>query len=375
MNTKLRIVSLLLALVCLFSLFVGCSPTANYEWSLDELDSPADIHTELQKQYLLDEYTSVKSYAKGEEELSRPLPVRLLWSATPKTDKEPSVLSYTLEIAKSRDFTDAVLYQTTDTYFDVYNLFVGTTYFWRVSAELSGGAKITSHISTFSTVENAPRNLFVEGVTNVRDLGGWATENGGTVTQGLIYRTGRMNESGSDEVVIEITERGIMTLKNELGVKTEIDLRRTDTGEVGSITSSPLGEGVAYYSIPMKYNVDNLLLDNIEAIREIFLVLGDESNYPIVYHCNIGTDRTGLLSFLINGLAGVCEEDLYRDYLFSNFGDIGGSRSATHIQNTYVKTIKGYPGETLSEQIKYCLIANGVSKSAIETVIRMMTEN
>jgi protein tyrosine/serine phosphatase len=51
-------------------------------------------------------------------------------------------------------------------------------------------------------------------------------------------------------------------------------------------------------------------------------VLADESNYPIFFHCAIGTDRTGTLAYLINGLLGVPEEDLYYDYCFSNFGAI-----------------------------------------------------
>ena len=42
----------------------------------------------------------------------------------------------------------------------------------------------------------------------------------------------------------------------------------------------------------------------------------------LLLHCSIGTDRTGVICFLINALLGVSEEDLYKDYLFSMFGMI-----------------------------------------------------
>ena len=50
------------------------------------------------------------------------------------------------------------------------------------------------------------------------------------------------------------------------------------------------------------------------SIREIFRVLADEENYPIMFHCNAGADRTGTVAFLINGVLGVPYEDLTRDF-------------------------------------------------------------
>ena len=88
-------------------------------------------------------------------------------------------------------------------------------------------------------------------------------------------------------------------------------------------------------------------------------------------HCSIGTDRTGMLAFLINALLGVSEEDLYKDYLYSNFANIGGNRNPSTI-NTYIKTFKYYDGETLAEKAKNYLISVGVSEQDINTLIEMM---
>ena len=375
----LRALSVLFLSLCLlFSLF-ACTPepaaSASYTWSLTELEGDVEIHTDLQLQYLLDDYDSIGKYADGKRELSRPLPTRFTWSASPDTESEPAIVSYTLEIATESDFSDSVKYTTSEAYMDVYNLLIGTNYLWRVSATLADGQTVTSQSSAFSTASVGPRNLYIDGITNARDLGGWVTEDGYVTSQGKIFRAGRLNKSESSEVIIEITEDGILALRDTLGVKTEIDIRRTDNNEVGAITASPLGGGVRYYSLPMDWEVGNILTDNIDTVKQIFAVLGDESNYPLVFHCNIGTDRTGLLAFLINGLAGVPEEDLYRDYLFSNFGNIGGSRSLSGIQKSYVSTVKSYEGDSLSEQIQACLIDLGVEKSDIDTVIRVMTSD
>ncbi len=109
----------------------------------------------------------------------------------------------------------------------------------------------------------------------------------------------------------------------------------------------------------------------IAAILSFFEFIADENNYPIIFHCSIGTDRTGFFAFLVNGLLGVRQEDLYRDYLFSNFSNIGSRRTAGNI-SSYVNTIQTYQGSTLSERIENCLISIGVSKKHLDSVRKIM---
>ena len=89
--------------------------------------------------------------------------------------------------------------------------------------------------------------------------------------------------------------------------------------------------------------------ENIPSIRNVFEILADESNYPLVFHCSIGTDRTGFIAYLIGGLLGVGQEELEREFLFSNFGYIGGSRNLDYMK-AYVPAIDKYEGNTLSEK-------------------------
>lgn len=355
MTTGKKVFSTVCIVLCVLLLACACAPTVNCDWDLVVIDDSVSIHTEKQAEYLAGDYKAILSFANGKEELSHPNALRLDWSAS--YDGKFTRTHYVVEIKDDNEQFNTMYVTTTEPYADVYNLCIGTVYSWRVTAHFSNGKTSVSDWSTFYTQDVAPRNIYVDGITNVRDLGGWHTENG-RVRQGMIYRSGRMNVSEQPNVVIEITQNGIDVMRNVLGIKTEIDLRvpNAHNTETGGITSSPLGEDVNYVNCPLEWNTGNYLTNNLGSVRYFFELASNINNYPLVFHCNIGTDRTGLFAFLINGLLGVSEEDLYRDYLFSNFGDINNTRTLSSIQNNYLATINSYPGNTLSERIENCLI-------------------
>ena len=141
----------------------------------------------------------------------------------------------------------------------------------------------------------------------------------------------------------------------------------------GGITNSPLGDEINYFPFTMKSGGNYLTL-NKGRLKDVFAVLGNESNYPIVIHCSIGTDRTGVICFLVNGLLGVSEEDLYKDYLFSNFGNIYGVRTTSAIKD-YLKQINYASGDTLEEKFYNYLVNNGVNEEDLKTIIKIMKED
>lgn len=359
-----RFFSLSLALLLCLSFLAGCG-TTSVPPTPDPIRPVAvtdtDPHTELQNAYLADEVDSILDYARGKEELSRPRPVVLSWETG-----DLSAESYQVLLSTHADMTGAVEYTTEEKRLEVYNLLLGTTYYWCVK-----GGGVRSDISSFTTGTQAPRNLYVDGVTNVRDLGGWQTADGGRVKQGMLYRTGRLNESFAEEVTPEITPEGIAAFR-ALGIQTEIDLRRLTNGEYGQLEDSLIPDA-SLYAFPMEWD-GNILTLNPDAVAGVFSLLADEDNYPIIFHCNIGTDRTGLIAFLLGALLGVAEEDLYRDYLFSNFAAIGDGRSADGIKNSYVATIKAMPGDTLAEKARATLLSVGVTEKEIASIEDIMKE-
>ena len=189
-----------------------------------------------------------------------------------------------------------------------------TTYYWRVVTTLADGTELTTETKTIHTVAG-PRLIHAEGAENTRDLGGWLVSHDvvlsdGTVvyragertTQGLVYRSGRLET---------LTANGIQTIVNELGIKTEVDLR----------------ERSAAYDIVTPYGVNfvqrsdgKTCLDYTEFLKypdrakEALLVFANPDNYPILFNCYYGADRTGALAFVLGALQGVAVEDLVKDY-------------------------------------------------------------
>ena len=203
--------------------------------------------------------------------------------------------------------------------------------------------------------------------------------------QGMIYRSGRFNEDKANPVKVTVTSDGLYELKHHLRIKTEIDLRRSSTNEIGSLTSSPLGEDVNYYNLPMYYGGNNILTfkgtaskddyqyNNPAKIKEFFDILAVRDNYPIDFHCSIGKDRTGCMAYLIEGLLGFDQEIMYRDYMFTNYSQAGMCKLKDDIKDRYGKTLDSYEGETLQEKVyNYLNNVIGVSKENLDTIIDIL---
>ena len=335
---------------------------------LASLGNSVPIHTALQNAYFADPVAdNATNYAEGKDELSRPLPVVLTWDLDVESG-ENDLWYFVVRIWTKSDRSDVRSYIVgrNEREYRLYNVFVAQKYYWSVTAYNAEGVAAASDTATFKTESRAPRNLCIDGVKNARDLGGRKTEDGGCVRQGLLYRAGELNNSNGTPL---ITDAGIKTMRETFGIKTEIDLRASD--ETGGITKSFLGSDVSYYRKSISTSVTSL--SNRLLLIQIFNLLADESNYPIYYHCIIGTDRTGLVSWLVNGLCGVSEEDLWRDYLFSNFGGIGGTRKMSKIQDGYVKELKSAAGDTFSQKVyNYLKNSVGISSSKLDAVIRIM---
>lgn len=240
---------------------------------------------------------------------------------------------YTVYLSENQTFEDATVEKVFGytPMLDLYNLLPGTTYYWKVKGTYSGDE---SAVGTFTTEESKVRTIYVDGVSNARDLGGYETATG-EVKYGLVYRGGKLNGTTSGEA---ITEEGKSEMLDSLKIKTEIDLR--STGDDGGQTENAIGEGVNYIKIPLGQYANildyetwssldkseksgNFDANNKNAIKQIFELLADKDNYPIYFHCNAGADRTGTLALLINGLLGVDEQSLIKDYELTTISRYG----------------------------------------------------
>ncbi len=351
------------------------------------------------------------------------LPIRLAW-------KGDGSVRYTVYLADNENFDNATTYVISGLRkeINVYNLMPSTTYYWKVEGDKTGD---TSDASSFTTENVSVRLIYAEGTSNVRDLGGWSA-GVSSVNYGKIYRGNQLNGYGNwgDN---KLTEEGLKTFKDDLKVRTEIDLR-TQNKDDANQTTNYVDASYPYYKCTIGQYTDifetsvwnalpndgNTKPDSKEnkndarrlsyasgnavrnenamrlSLKTIFSVLADESNYPVFIHCNAGADRTGTVAFLINGLLGVGEEDLIRDFELTSFSKVSGLRYRSDItdgtfaeigvmKNDYdnfvafgalinaIKSNYGAEGKPLSYAVENFLTGYvGVSREEIESIKRIM---
>lgn len=272
-----------------------------------------------------------------------------------------SVRSAEVFVSENDDFDDPIVYYLAndETSVDVYNLKTGTQYYYRISLSLSNGTK-TSVEGSFKTAKT-PRVLSVDGVYNLRDIGGWKTLGGKTVKQGLLYRSTEID--GAVESGYAITPAGVSTMLNDLRIRTDMDLRSSSENKNGT---DALGTSVkhVYYNVQMYSGA--FKEEGKAAIRKVFSDLSDKNNYPILLHCTHGMDRTGTVCYLLEALLGVSEEDLMRDYQLSALyhGNLWGLNQ----MNEFIGQLKSYEGVTIQDKAESYLLSIGVSVGEIASI-------
>ena len=350
--------------------------------SVTTFDDTIEIHTPAQKEYLA--YTGdyktmpTSAYPDGNRLNSNPIQTKNADVDAVKTtitwdyEDHNEDVTYSISLATNPEFTDAYeIKGTNEKSIDVYNLFLGDNYY-RVNAYEGDGDPMPSGVYKLTVDSTYPRNLYVgQRMTNCRDMGGRTLPDGGKIKQGLLIRT-----SGSKfDYGTAIDDEGKRIMLEELKVKTEINLSDNNSYNC-NLTGTTVYDTFMDYKngTPSKHHFSR----NTENIKNVFSILAKPESYPVFYHCRIGTDRTGLIAILVNGLLGVPLNMIYQDYLFSNFGNIQNKRQIgkgdeDDITN-YMKEIEAVPGANFQEKVYNVLITIGVSKDTINKVMDNLIE-
>lgn len=170
------------------------------------------------------------------------------------------------------------------------------------------------------------RILVWDGCNNVRDLGGLRTAGGRTTLKQAIVRgdsPSRLTEAGwaalhahGIRTIITLRTHGIVEPELDfsspypdiLTVQAEIeDLRDTEFVEKwvnNNLWGTPLYFGDALRRWPERH-------------AAVVSAVGRAQPGGVLFHCIRGYDRTGIISLLLLGLAGVIPEDIAADYELS----------------------------------------------------------
>jgi protein-tyrosine phosphatase len=180
------------------------------------------------------------------------------------------------------------------------------------------------------------RVIHLKGTSNTRDIGGYQTSDLRTLRQGQIIRS---------ENLSRLTASDFQKLE-EIGVKTVIDLR-TDREHDKAPTVWQGDNPPRFFHFPVgdaqndwfkaqrkmfaknRFTEKQALEHMVEGYRMIAedgppsyqklmgLVL-DQSNWPILIHCNAGKDRAGVATTLILEALGVDRETIMEEFLLTN---------------------------------------------------------
>ena len=217
----------------------------------------------------------------------------------------------------------------------------------------------------------------VDGMRNVRDIGGWNGLATGRAFRGSEpdcrpreFQAARKKPFHD----LNVTEDGLKTMHEVLKIKTDLDLRaESECPHPGKsalgvrLVRVPLGAYMAAFSQTNQY---------AQAIR----VFADPANYPVYFHCWGGADRTGTLAFLLEGLCGASETDLSIDYELTSFAGVFGVRRRDGTKSfsfpAFVARLKSYPGKTLAEQIAaYMQTTLGITPDEIAAIRRNLRQD
>lgn len=268
------------------------------------------------------------------------------------------IVSVTVEVAESLDFANSRFFTSDQEMreIQVYYLKTGTQYYYRVGVTLSDRTT-TYAIGSFQT-ETSPRILGIEGVVNVRDVGGWKTADGKTIRQGLLYRGSELD--GAVNPAFKLTNDGQGTMLTILGIRTDLDLRSPDENMLGT---DALGANVKHIYYGVGGYTDIFDPAGKEAVRSVFSDLANPDHYPVYMHCTYGADRTGTMCYLLALLLGVSEEDALRDYELSA---LYYSWADSDAMNALISALQELPGDNMKQKVEGYMLSIGLTEFEID---------
>jgi len=226
-----------------------------------------------------------------------------------------------------------------------------------------------SYTGQFKTAEGT-RYIYMPGVYNTRDIGGYKTLDGKTVKQGMIIRGTEID--GLVEPTYYLEEYAVKSVMEDFGFVCDFDLRAE--GIYYGNYESRLGKNVkhSFYTSPQYGGIFNVAYKN--SLKKIFTELAVKENYPMYLHCTYGADRTGTIVYLLQGILNMSEKDMIREYQMTGF--FSTNFATSDYMNVVSKNLNNFSGNTIQEKIESFLIGEiGITKDQIQAIKNILLEN
>lgn len=197
----------------------------------------------------------------------------------------------------------------------IYDLIPGRTYKYGI-VSVEGEKESLLKKGCFQT-EGRVRYLHTtKYLHNFRDIGGWEGIDGKHIKYGILIRGSEVMNSSKDLSKYEKADYDMLI--NHVGVNFDLDFRNKD--DIGGLNFSPLG--LEYVMYPLSA-YDSIIekKDRQKLFMQAFNTFMTQARAGkcVYVHCQGGADRTGTFVFFIEGLLGVSDSDLCKDYEITSF--------------------------------------------------------
>lgn len=203
------------------------------------------------------------------------------------------------------------------------------------------------------------RYIEMDNVLNFRDLGGYFTTDEKQLKWGRVYRSGHLSNANLYD----------QDKLKRLGIKTIIDFRTEEDrkahpyfiniskinlpiipGDISNFKNDLLKEGLTRSEtiVHMQNVYKEIVEDNADKYADMFDILLDSNNYPVLMTSFLGKDRVGIASALLLYALGVPEYVIEEDYMASN----------NYIDPKKTLTYSGTLSESLQESVTALFSAN-----------------
>jgi protein-tyrosine phosphatase len=173
-----------------------------------------------------------------------------------------------------------------------------------------------------SAVSSSRRHFQLERCFNFRDIGAYPGLDGRTVRWRRLFRS----------MTPEFASQSDLAILKSLGIRTVIDLRGPRFKTSGPIGEPPVRRVAVgrrralvpnpralaeFRALPPEEALP-LVLDRMAGSFAQAAALVAESDGPVLFHCRLGKDRTGIMSALLLKLLGIDDSLVLEDYLHSD---------------------------------------------------------
>jgi protein-tyrosine phosphatase len=172
------------------------------------------------------------------------------------------------------------------------------------------------------------RLIKLENSINIRDIGGYTGIDGRKIKWRKVIRSEELAHLSDKDVdyFAALRLKHVFDFRNKSKSERQAD-RLPKTAEYHLLpifSSADMGLDHKDFTQPgvvdefMRHIYKIQTEDRAQCFAEVLKYLTESSEYPILYHCTNGKDRTGFMTYLILSILGVKEDVILSDYTLTN---------------------------------------------------------